>query len=530
MTEAGSGSSGGKSSAAAALVETEDAFLGEERALDVLRLRLVLKVELVLVIATAWLPPIAMLAGQPVLVRAIALVVCAASIGWAFARAQRPGLDETALARVNFAAFLLPAIVVSLTAASTDGIVSPIAHADLVLLAAHALALPRPARRSAPMLAAIALSWPLGVLAVCALQPTVAAQLSDPRLRADFQETAIAIAVGALLAGTGQDIQWSIRRAWLSARHARSYRIESILGEGGMGVVYRALHPTLGRAVALKKLPKAAEPDHAARFVREVRATAELVHPNIVRLLDCGVSADGEPFYTMELLEGFTLHALVSAEGALPLARASYLVRDAARALETAHTRGLVHRDVKPENLFVASEGGEHDVVKLLDFGIAKTLLGDGSLTAEGALLGTPRYMAPEQAVGESVDPRTDVYALGAVLYFALAGRAPVEDPSVFAVLAAHAAGTIVPLDRVRADVPPDLLAVVTRCLSTDREARFATAGALADALEATGLPARHVPSESAAIDEAHREALATHTTTRRRGHDSRAVTKAEHG
>jgi len=185
---------------------------------------------------------------------------------------------------------------------------------------------------------------------------------------------------------------------------------------------------------------------------------------------------------------------------------------------------------VKPENLFVAREGGEHDVVKVLDFGIAKTLLGDGSLTAEGALLGTPRFMAPEQAVGETVDPRTDVYALGAVLYFALAGRAPVEDPSVFAVLAAHAAGTIVPLELVRPEVPSELVAIVTRCLSTDREARFATAGALADALDATGLPGAHVPSESAAIDEAHREALVTHTTTRRRGHDSRAVTKAEHG
>jgi serine/threonine-protein kinase len=530
VSSSGSGSAGSVSPAAA-LVEADDAFVAEERALDVLRLRVVLRVALGLTLGIAIFPiAIAATGGEGLAARTLGLGIAAASLAWATWRAERPKLDDAALARVNVAAFVVPAIVVAVAGASADGIVSPIAHADLVLLTAHALALPRPWRRAAPTLVAIALSWPLVVLAMTRIDAGLASQLEVPRLRADFQETSIAIAVGAALAGVGQDIQWQVRRAWLSLRRARAYRIESVLGEGGMGVVYRAIHPTLGRPVALKKLSPSAEPEHALRFVREVRATAALVHPNIVRILDCGVTGEGEPFYTMELLEGGTLAGLVGAVGPLPFARAAYLVHGAARALGEAHARGLVHRDVKPENLFVATEGGEHDVMKVLDFGIAKSLVGDGGMTADGALIGTPRYMAPEQAVGETIDPRTDVYALGGALYFALTGSPPVDEPTVFAVLAAHAAGTIVPLRARRPDVPDALAAVVSACLSTDRAKRFESGAALADALEATGLVAAHRPSESAANDAPHASRIRSGTRTRSRLHASSAATRAAHG
>jgi serine/threonine-protein kinase len=159
-----------------------------------------------------------------------------------------------------------------------------------------------------------------------------------------------------------------------------------------------------------------------------------------------------------------------------------------------------VHRDVKPENLFVTSIGGEHDVVKVLDFGIAKSLAEASGLTSDGALVGTPRFMALEQAIGEPVTPRTDVYALGAVLYFALVGAPPIDEPTVFAVIAAHAAETILPPSARDPSVPASLDAIVMRCLAGKPEARFADAGELARALEATGLPAAWRPERAEAL------------------------------
>jgi serine/threonine protein kinase len=166
-----------------------------------------------------------------------------------------------------------------------------------------------------------------------------------------------------------------------------------------------------------------------------------------------------------------------------------------------------VHRDIKPENLFVSDVGEQTDVIKVLDFGIAKTLSADATLTADGMLVGSPRYMALEQALGEQVDARADVYALGGALYFALTGAPPVSEASVFAVVAAHAADLILPPSQRTPHVPPELDAIVMRCLHRDRDARFADAGELARALDATGLPDRHRP-ERAASDDAARERL----------------------
>ncbi|MFO0710362.1 MAG: serine/threonine-protein kinase [Sandaracinus sp.] len=411
---------------------------------------------------------------------------------WAYVRARPPAATSVPIALL--AGFVLPAASVAVVSASFRGIVSPFGHGTIVVLAAYAVAVPMPWRRALPWALGLALSWPLGVLAMCALAAPLRVQLEDPRLFADFQETAIAQLVGALLACASQHAQWTNRREVLAERVRHDYRIVARLGRGGMGEVFRAHHPGLGRDVALKILAHHGDASLEARFVREVRATAELTHPGIVRVHDCGATEDGRLFYTMELLEGRTLAQLVASRGPLPPTRAAFLVREASRALATAHARGLVHRDIKPENLFVSDVGEETDIVKVLDFGIAKSLEADAGLTAEGLLVGSPRYMAIEQALGEKVDARADVYALGGVLHFALTGAAPVADASVFAVVAAHAADLILPPSALVPSVPASLDAIVLRCLHRDPSERFASAAELARALDETGLPGLHRP------------------------------------
>jgi serine/threonine-protein kinase len=468
--------------------------LAEERALDQARLRFVLGVgaALWLVTALAYVPVALVIEPRP-----FWHFLVPHALGWASLLAALAHVRRAAPMRLGVAlalGFLLPALTGAVVSTFYRGIVSPFAHGTLVVTAAFAVAAPMSWRRGLPWSLALALSWPLVVLACTALDPALASQLEVPRLRADFQETSLALLVGALLASAGQHAQWTIRRELLAQRSRHDYRVHERLGAGGMGEVFRAHHPGLGRDVALKVLSQPGDPQLEERFVREVRATADLAHPGIVRVHDCGVTEDGRLFYTMELLEGRTLAQLVAARGPLPPERAAYLVREAARALAVAHARGLVHRDIKPENLFVADVGAQTDVLKVLDFGVAKSLAADAGLTADGALVGSPRYMALEQALGEKVDARTDVYALGGALHFALTGAHPIAEPTVFAVVAAHAAGLLVAPSAIVASVPTSLDTIVLRCLDKDPAARFADAGELARALEATGLPDRHRP------------------------------------
>lgn len=479
--------------------------VAEERALDQERLRVVLGVGSALWLATAlaYLP-----VGLAIEPRPLWHFLVPHALGWAsllvarhHVRARAPGTMRLGLALSL--GFVVPALSGAVVSTFYRGVVSPFAHGTLVVIAAYAVAAPLPWRRGLPWSLALALSWPLGVLALAALDPRLAAQLEDARLRADFQETSIALLVGALLASADQHAQWTIRREVLAQRGRHDYRVLEQLGAGGMGEVFRARHPGLGRDVALKVLSQRGDAQLEARFVREVRAMADLAHPGIVRVYDCGATDEGRLFYTMELLEGRTLAQLVQGRGPLEPARAAYLIREAARALAVAHARGLVHRDIKPENLFVADVGAETDVMKVLDFGIAKSLAADASLTADGALVGSPRYMALEQALGEKVDARADVYALGGALHFALTGAAPVADATIFAVVAAHAADLLVPPSAIVPGVPASLDAIVMRCLHRDPAERFEDAGALARALDATGLPGRHRPRHDEADDAA---------------------------
>jgi eukaryotic-like serine/threonine-protein kinase len=266
-----------------------------------------------------------------------------------------------------------------------------------------------------------------------------------------------------------------------------SYEVLDLIGAGGMGEVYRAHDARLGRDVALKLLPVAFtnNPDRLQRFEQEARATAALSHPNITAIYDIGTYY-GQPFVVSELLEGETLRAAL-ASGALPIRTAVAHAQQIARGLSAAHRKGIVHRDLKPENLFVTRQG----LVKILDFGLAKlttplsSLEIDNETTAPGLILGTVGYMSPEQARGEQIDHRSDLFALGIVLYEMLSGRKPFQGTSAADTLSAILKEHPPELSQIVRDLPPGIERIVTRCLEKDRDDRFQSASDLGFALDA---------------------------------------------
>jgi len=232
-----------------------------------------------------------------------------------------------------------------------------------------------------------------------------------------------------------------------------------------------------------------------------VRAVTALTHFNTVRIYDYGRSDDGSFYYVMEYLDGPTLDALVKAHGPLLPARAVYFLRQLCGALAEAHAGGMVHRDLKPNNILVATLGGQRDVAKLLDFGLVQDHSATDSsdrITRAGTVLGTPAYMCPEQAAGEAVDPRGDLYSLGAVAFFMLAGRPPFEGTTVGKLLAAHLTQPAPDLHDLRPDVPPDLAAVVAKCLAKEPKDRFQSAAELDAALAACACSADWNATEAA--------------------------------
>jgi serine/threonine protein kinase len=258
------------------------------------------------------------------------------------------------------------------------------------------------------------------------------------------------------------------------------YRVIRPLGSGGMGDVYEAEHELLGVRRALKVLSRkmASREDLAERLRVEARALAGLRHPNLVGVHDLGLSSDGRVFFAMELLEGATLRDLLRRAGRLKPDQAVAIAVQVLDALGAAHDQGMVHRDVKPENVFVQRTG----TVKLLDFGVAKAMQGSSSaapLTAAGMAVGTPRYMAPEQAEGHPVDARCDLYGVGILLWEMLAGRPPNHHLDAVAAAVAAVTRGVPSLADAGIDAPASLIEVVTRATARDREHRFPTASAL---------------------------------------------------
>ncbi|HXI11622.1 MAG TPA: protein kinase [Thermoanaerobaculia bacterium] len=263
---------------------------------------------------------------------------------------------------------------------------------------------------------------------------------------------------------------------------AGRYNIEQEIGRGGMGVVYRANDQQLAETVAIKTLPArvvAKSPEDLERFKREIRLARKITHRNVLRTFDYG-EADGVHFISMEYVRGYTLNELKDQSGEMSVAASLGIARQISRGLEAAHEEGIVHRDIKPQNVLIDSKG----TVKLMDFGIARMAESGESMTAAGLVIGTPFYMSPEQVQGKQLDARSDVYSTGILIYELLSGSRPFQSTSLTAVLAAHITETPKPLIDIRPEVGAKLSVIVMRCLAKDPAVRYATAGELLSDLD----------------------------------------------
>lgn len=262
------------------------------------------------------------------------------------------------------------------------------------------------------------------------------------------------------------------------------YRIESVLGSGGMGTVYLARHPTLPRSDALKILSSELSVDRQfrVRFTREADLAATLNHPNIVRVYNRG-ETDGHLWIAMEYVEGTAANDLARVN--LTPTRIVRIITDVAAALDYAHSRRVLHRDIKPGNFLVSSPGSDHERVLLADFGIARALDDATTLTATGSMVGTAAYAAPETIEGRPADHRTDIYSLGCALFRLLTSRTPYDDNSLSAMLAGHLMRPIPHPTELNPALPAEIDDVITRALAKDPDQRYQTAGALAAATAA---------------------------------------------
>jgi serine/threonine protein kinase len=286
---------------------------------------------------------------------------------------------------------------------------------------------------------------------------------------------------------------------------AGKYRVERTLAEGGMGLVVAATHLHLGQCVALKFLRDrgdvSSQWDSLARFSLEAKAVAQLRSEHVAHVLDAGVTEDGTPYMVMEYLEGHSLARTIQAQGALDVATAAEYLIQACEGLAEAHAHGIVHRDVKPYNLFLVERSGGWQAIKVVDFGISKFTFSSLPNVVTGVIIGSPCYMSPEQLRSTAtVDHRSDIWSLGATLHELLAGRAAFDASQTLPELVTAILENPAPsLRKLRPEIPEELGAIVTRCLAKDREMRFQSAGDLAMALLAFAPARARVPAERAA-------------------------------
>jgi serine/threonine protein kinase len=313
--------------------------------------------------------------------------------------------------------------------------------------------------------------------------------ISPGRLHAYLVFSTLWFLVAVFTAGWNSRQIYGLRQRIREVGKLGQYTLEEKIGEGGMGVVYRATHAMLRRPAAIKLLlPDRTGEQELARFEREVQLTSRLSHPNTISIFDYGRTAQGVFYYVMEYLEGFDLQHVVELGGPLDPPRVVRILDQASGALSEAHALGLIHRDIKPANIILTARADQPDVVKIVDFGLVKTLnsaADDVSVTNPNAIVGTPLCAAPESITHpDTVDARADLYALGAVAYFLLTGRPVFEARTIVEMLSKHLTeAPVPPSQRLGQPIAADLEAVVLACLAKRPADRPASAPVLRDAL-----------------------------------------------
>ncbi len=357
----------------------------------------------------------------------------------------------------------------------------------LFLIVVYGMFVPNTWKRAAAVVV------PMGIIPVAIIailrnnEPLVAEAIPS------FDVTAMGITmfIACLVAVYGTYTVHSLRTEVFEAKQLGQYTLGKQIGAGGMGEVFLAEHQLLKRPCAIKLIRpgRATDPLAMARFEREVKATAQLSHWNSVEIFDYGRTDDGTFYYVMEYLPGLSISDIVRQHGPMSAERVVYLLRQTCSALREAHDANLIHRDIKPGNIFAAHRGGLYDVAKLLDFGLVKTITGGqvDDLTQDGSISGSPHYMSPEQASGKTEpDARSDIYSLGAVAYFMLSGHPPFDGEKPLEILIAHARDEVVPPSRYVSGIPQDLEQIVVRCLAKSPGDRFQSAEELEVALSMT--------------------------------------------
>ena len=386
-----------------------------------------------------------------------------------------------------------------------SGLLRTVSHYVLLVIV-YGMYIPNTWQRAAWVISPLAAAPVVATLFLWGSYPEIAETMALTH-SGDFVDAGVLLIFGAAVAIGGTQIVGHYQRGQVKTAEMGFYRLRERIGVGGMGEVWLAEHDKLVRPAVIKlirpeRLKEGGKEAQRTvrRFEKEAQATAELRSPHTVEIYDFGVTYDQTFYYVMEYLNGIDLDTLVKKHGPVPPQRTNYLLQQACESLGEAHNHHLIHRDVKPANIFICRMGLSYDFIKVLDFGLVKTQTNGASspqgdmsseLTMEGMTTGTPAFMAPELAVGQdNVDVRSDIYALGCVGYWLLTGELVFQRENPIAMIVDHVNATPVPpSQRTENDVPEELDRIILKCLEKDPAQRFQTAMELAEALSACYRP-----------------------------------------